>query len=167
MGNAFVIVRCFLHAPTMANPVSLHFVMYLIFPLLVSDLALFVFRFFVGFSSFFFRYLSSSCFKDKLCFLFSCSFFFSQWRCCFIPSTDLVYSHFVPQHHRVFIWPFLFACLPWSLDIITSLSFNQPPTLLRHFRQPCTFSSPRWVTSPGYQAFEQRIWKPLHRWRTI
>lgn len=100
-------------------------------------------------------------------FFFLVLFFFSQWRCCFIPSTDLVYSHFVPQHHRVFIWPFLFACLLWSLDIITSLSFNQPPTLLRHFRQPCTFSSPRWVTSPGYQAFEQRIWKPLHRWRTI
>ncbi|KAE8319616.1 hypothetical protein BDV41DRAFT_156017 [Aspergillus transmontanensis] len=151
----------------MANPVSLHFVMYLIFPLLVSNLALFVFRFFVGFSSFFFRYLSSSCFKDKLCFLFFLFFFFLNGAAVSLHQPTLCIATFVPQHHRVFIWPFLFACLPWSLDIITSLSFNQLPTLLRHFQQPCTFSSPRWVTSPGYQAFEQRIWKPLHRWWTI
>ncbi|KAB8200641.1 hypothetical protein BDV34DRAFT_204306 [Aspergillus parasiticus] len=100
-------------------------------------------------------------------FFFSYSFFFLNGAAVSLHQPTLCIATFVPQHHRVFIWPFLFACLPWSLDIITSLSFNQLPTLLRHFQQPCTFSSPRWVTSPGYQAFEQRIWKPLHRWWTI
>ncbi|KAE8131866.1 hypothetical protein BDV38DRAFT_228799 [Aspergillus pseudotamarii] len=119
------------------NTISLHFVMYLIFPLLVSNLTLLVFRFFVGFSLFFFGYLSS-CFKDKLCLLFI-----------------VLYSLFVHQYHRFFI-PAISFCMPSLVVRYNHKSFfNYRPRLLRHFLQPCTFSSPQQVTSPGYQASEK------------
>lgn len=127
------------------NRISLHFVMYLIFPLLVSNLTLLVFRFFVGFSLFFFGYLSSSRFKDKLCLFLM-----------------VLYSLSVNQHHRFFILAISF-CMPFLVVRYNHESlFNYRPRLLRHFLQPCTFSSPQQVTSPGYQAFKKGIWKPLH-----